>query len=92
MTTKHSPLPWRHVGTDGGWDGIADRDNSLLFKCAYNEPSNCDFVALAVNSHADLLAACKDALEFIESPTPAKSGIGIEAKLKEAIERAEGKQ
>jgi len=76
MTTKHSPLPWKRSGHQ-----IIDANGNLVvdFAIGLGWLADADDVIRAVNSHADLLAACKYALAFIESPTPTKSGIGIEA-------------
>ena len=84
MTTKHSPLPWKRSGHQ-----IIDANDNLVvdFASGLGWLADADDVITAINSHADLLAACKDALMATCDRDPSTYH-----KLVKAIERAEGKQ
>lgn len=57
-------LPWKAVFVGGSWDVTTDtgdpRDEFSVLE--YATEADCKFIASACNSHADLLAACKAAL------------------------------
>lgn len=58
--SKHSPLPWReHPQIPYGW--IVDSNNERVAN--WVGPADLDLIVRAVNSHADLVAACKAALD-----------------------------
>lgn len=48
--TNHSPEPWRHTAVAGGWDGVKDRDGTLLCSLNYNNPENATRIAACVNA------------------------------------------
>ncbi len=76
--TKHSPTPWEC--------GVAGEDPKLFLigsapvffgsvnDCPYHDgEANARFIIRAVNSHDDLLAACKAMLD-IDNPEPGHQG------------------
>ena len=52
-------------------------------KPAQQAKANAEFIVRAVNSHEELLEACKDALKFMD-------GTDVGRNLEEAIAKAEG--
>jgi len=88
MTTKHSPLPWKRSGHQ-----IIDANGNLVvdFALGIGWIADADDVIRAVNSHADLLAACKAAMQTFSAKCEGQHSWPKE-QLRTAIERAEGKQ
>lgn len=73
--TKHTPTPWAAF-TDDTTDVNKPHTNIVAFSprtaCVLSLPGydktnpNIQFIIRAVNAHADLLAACEDAIETIQ--------------------------
>ena len=54
-------LPWKH---DAGFhDDILDCDGNTIAEC--DAPDSAQFIVLAANCHADLLAACEAVLPWV---------------------------
>jgi hypothetical protein len=96
MTT--TKLPWRCASVAGayrGWDSIVDADGAIVCRLALNEPDNADLIVRAVNAHAELLLAAKEAVILIYEIV--KMGKGdptmgtVFPRLMAAIAKAEGK-
>jgi hypothetical protein len=43
----HTPGEWRHVGLDGGWDGVADESGQVICRLVLNVPVNATLLAAA---------------------------------------------
>jgi hypothetical protein len=82
MKEKHTPGPWKHVATDGGWDGVGSKDG-LICNLALNNPANAALIAAA----PDLLAVCQMVARTRRSDA---WGNCVDA-AKAAVEKAEGK-
>lgn len=67
--TKHTPLPW-HYEADRIWQ-IGDEYTTPVVYIDTHKPeqnkANGQFIVRACNSHYELLAAAKKALEFMEN-------------------------
>ena len=68
VKANHSPLPWavafNHRGHGHGDYGVIETDRNTLIAKVETAPcvdahANAAHIVLCVNSHADLLAACK---------------------------------
>lgn len=70
MKTTHTPTPWRsRSGGNRNKFFVEQSGNAEVVICTIDasvaigkNEANADFIALAVNSHDELLAACKAAL------------------------------
>lgn len=102
---KHTPLPWSyHPICDAGTRIIAGKQGPPVaympdpgdYGVGYipEHAANADLIVHAVNSHADLLAACKAlvaAFENVDFHYPDDSWLGSEYEAaKAAIAKAEG--
>ncbi len=61
--TEHTPTPWK---TEGGTSDAPDprwqiftKNIILALTCGGNDEANADFIVLAANAHAPLVAACE---------------------------------
>lgn len=93
--TKRTPTPWLQDGA------AVYSDVGTVAKCSTaNSPAeaaaNATFIVRACNSHAELLAACKEALTDYEGPVAQLAKLAgvhpytiVPAMLREAIEKAE---
>lgn len=112
MGTKHSPLPWKSTAwerggeqvhdecaihdANGEWvgDTVIDHDSSTATSATPH--ANAAFIVNAVNSHDDLLAACKAILcaPSIGSNGPGSITLEVQTyrlnQLRAAIAKAEG--
>jgi hypothetical protein len=77
--SEHSQLPWH----DDGFS-IKDADGNAVCIHGHHskEPANRRLIVTAVNSHAELLAVAKQALEAIDSGNEIlAAGIALEAAI-----------
>ena len=106
QTSKATPWPWTASNApDGsgipGWN-IFGADGRCV--CSMMDadaattrinPANASLIVRAVNSHADLLAACKDALNNLDRSLRGERGgfrpLEVSKTLRAAIAKAEGK-
>ena len=86
-TADHTPTPWSVLTwVDGnGWpvyqiEGVHESPNT--------QEQNRLFIERAVNSHDALVAACKEAREFLEDGYPLENISPQEANLREQLESA----
>jgi hypothetical protein len=89
-TSEHSSLPWRYDSPSGMmWDA----DDKLVFAVSENRRArdNARLIVTAVNAHADILAAAKEALGILSSYQAKKclSTSRTESALQTAIAKAE---
>src|SRR5258706_13213672 len=70
-SAAHTPTPWEWDGTPWNYDNtqespwiISDSEAVLTgeIKCSH---ANAEFIVRACNAHDDLLAACKEAYDFV---------------------------
>lgn len=97
--SKHTPGPW-HIGGDPSqrWVEGPDANENVICdivpRCAVMTPedeANAEFICRAVNCHADLLAACRLALERIESDIETDKRKTVDGNaLRAAIAKAQG--
>lgn len=83
----NTPVPWKSIE-----DGIFGNNGTLI--CKFVMPENRDFICRAVNSHSELLEACKLAFENLKPRGDVKKDISghiAMAALSTAIFKAEGK-
>ena len=104
----HTSLPWK--AHDDRVRAYISQANGIRMVCTMNNFSvtqsheaidNARLIVTAVNSHADLLAACKDALDLLRSIRDAHGDLWDQIvdpsaaivwdELKAAIAKAEGK-
>ncbi len=94
----HTPVPW-HLGTDGnvysGTTGgrlIATVDhNANGDDVPSSKPDNADLIVRAVNSHADLLAACEAVLEYTKQYAHGRlRGSDLRSLVEAAIAKGRG--
>jgi hypothetical protein len=87
--SSHTPGPWFHVATEGGWDGVALKNGALICALCENNPANANLIAAA----PDLLAALKTlcaAVDRIRGPHgPPGDGTAV-AAARAAMAKAEG--
>ncbi len=55
---SHTEGELKHVGIEGGWDGL-ECNGELLFKLVLNNTANATHAVLCWNSYDALLAACE---------------------------------
>lgn len=87
MTATHTPTPWAPYGNKGilssdGLHIIAHIDGSVV----NNDPedaANREFVLLAVNNHARLVAALRDVMECYDD-------LALQPQGSEVVQRAVG--
>jgi hypothetical protein len=91
-TPQHTPTPWKiakygHVITEGmtGLDSVCT--SGLGMSHSEEAKANTVFIVKAVNSHEELLEACKQARKFVSEHKD-----GDTRYLDSIIARAEGKE
>lgn len=85
-TADHTPTPWE-VGDDGIVTPYAG-DRIIVQTGMDSIEADQDFIVRAVNSHDALVAACKEAREFLEDGYPLENISPQEANLREQLESA----
>lgn len=94
MKKKHTPIPWHHDPEVPRYV-YANRDKGpCIAAMQYVNDSeeeaqaNAAFIVTAVNSHEELLRACKAALDMLTNDRAI--GVPLQAWLEAAIAKAEG--
>lgn len=95
LKLQHTPTPWKALDFDEDTTIIYDKDMRVVIPKLANK-ENATFIVRAVNSHEELLAATKRALDGVQrdiaaNPTAKTDRPEIEAMLRYAIAKAEGK-
>ena len=60
---NHTPTPWHTKRHDETYSTVADVDGCVLAECA--DYDDAEFIALACNSHAALVAAVRAARDYL---------------------------
>lgn len=83
MEMRHTPLPWRKEDHQTAPCDIVGPNGNVLAHVFFTDEeegeANADLVVRAVNSHDDLLAACKHAVHLLNSDgkNSASSIVGV---------------
>lgn len=81
---KRTPGLYKHVAVEGGWDGVASEDGTLLCRLVLNNPANADLFAaapkLADAHHKNIVAAAYDQDESAVKLAVRLSAIEAEAR------------
>ena len=88
IQTGHTPTPWQSWKNDSGIYGFGNPKSPS--GRAFNEV-DANFIIRAVNSHDELLEACKGLLLILDGSDIAHFNDGNILQAKEAIKKAEGK-
>ena len=52
--SDHTPGPWRHSASSGGWDCVRGAHNQIIAKLSENNPANATLIAAAPDMLAEL--------------------------------------
>lgn len=95
--SKHTPTPWHVVANlvQGARKPSGDSRTVAMVGSGAEDDANAEFIVLACNSHADLLAACEAALASepcvcAEIADTASAGSCLACVLFAAVAKARG--
>jgi len=82
---------WEVSTYEGGWDCVRSEQGTIICKLGLNEPGNAERICKCVNSHDELLEACKEAAHLITNHDEGDHRAFIECEngLLKAITKAE---